>query len=60
MTDIFNRPISHVRLIANVLVAVALAAILFGLVAIVVNDRCSKNVSATDPGKIPVQEIPFK
>ncbi|MBE3040295.1 MAG: hypothetical protein IMZ62_15975 [Chloroflexi bacterium] len=48
------------RLIANIIVGVALAAILFGLVAIVVNDRCSKNVNAADPGKIPMQEIPFK
>ncbi|MBE3130606.1 MAG: hypothetical protein IMZ54_07800 [Acidobacteria bacterium] len=49
------------RLIANVLVAVALAAILFGLVAIVVNDRCSKNVSEDEAANTGIQQqVEFK
>jgi len=48
------------RLIANILVAVVLAALLIGLAFVIVDERCSGNVSAADPGKIPVQEVPFK
>jgi len=43
------------RLIANILVAVVLAAVLFGLVAVIIDERCSKNVS--DPVKPFVQEV---
>jgi hypothetical protein len=46
------------RLIANILVAIVLTAVLAGLIINIVVNRCSKNVR--DPGKIPVQEIPFK
>jgi predicted DNA repair protein MutK len=47
------------RIIANVLVAVVLAAVLFGLVAVIVDERCSRAVSMADP-KPMVQDIPFK
>jgi hypothetical protein len=46
------------RLLLNILVAVVLAAVLFGLVAVIVDERCSRAVSMADPK--PGQEIPFK
>jgi hypothetical protein len=46
------------RLIANIAVAVVLAVVLFSLVAVIVDERCSRAVSMADPK--PVQEIPFK
>ena len=58
MTDLLSRPrMTTARLIANILVAIVLAAVLAGLVIIVI-ERCEKNVR--EPGKVPVQEIPFK
>jgi hypothetical protein len=45
------------RLIANILVAIVLAAVLFSLVAVIVDERCSRAVSMADPK--PGQEIPF-
>jgi predicted DNA repair protein MutK len=50
--------VKTVRILANVLVAVVLAAVLFGLVAVIVDERCSRAVSMADPK--PGQEIPFK
>jgi hypothetical protein len=46
------------RIIANLAVAVVLAVILFGLMAVIVDERCSRAVSMADPK--PGQEIPFK
>jgi hypothetical protein len=47
------------RLLLNILVALVLAAVLFGLVAVIVDERCSRAVSMAEPDK-PGQEIPFK
>jgi hypothetical protein len=47
------------RIIANILVAIVLAVLLFSLVAVIVDERCSRAVSMADP-KPMVQEIPFK
>jgi hypothetical protein len=59
MTDIFSRPpIPTARLLANILVAIVLAAVLFSLVAVIVDERCSRAVSMADPK--PGQDIPFK
>jgi hypothetical protein len=46
------------RIIANILVAIVLAAVLFSLVAVIVDERCSRAVSMADPK--PGQDIPFK
>jgi hypothetical protein len=46
------------RIIANVLVGLALAVLLFSLVAVIVDERCSRAVSMADPK--PGQDIPFK
>jgi len=47
------------RLLWNLLVAVALAVILIGLVIIHIDERASKHVSASDPARW-TQEIPFE
>ena len=60
MTDIFSRPrTTTARIVANVAAGVILAVILIWLVFIIVDERCSRAVSAADPGKIPVQQVPF-
>jgi hypothetical protein len=48
------------RILANIAVAVVLAAVLFSLVAVVVDEKCSRAVSANDPGTPLGQSIPFK
>jgi F0F1-type ATP synthase membrane subunit a len=45
------------RLLANLLAGLVLVAILVGLVFVIIDERCSKNVSGQD--KPIVQEIPF-
>jgi len=50
--------ISHARILANLLAGIVLVAILAGLVFIIIDERCSKNVS--DPVKPFVQEVRFK
>ena len=49
---------TRLRLLANILVAVILVAVLVGLVAISVDERCSRNVSADETAGM-VQSIPF-
>jgi len=46
------------RLLLNIAVAVALVAILFGIMAVIIDERASKHVS--DPVKPFMQEVPHK
>jgi len=48
------------RLLANLLAGIVLVAILVGLVIILIDERCSKNVSADEAAGKAVQQIPFK
>ena len=47
------------RLIANIIVGIALAAVLAGLVAIIVDERCSRAESSAHH-QAHVQEVKFK
>jgi hypothetical protein len=46
------------RIIANLIVGIALAVILVGLVCIIIDERCGRNVSADDTAGI--EQIDFK
>jgi hypothetical protein len=60
MTGILDRPrASTARIIANIAVGIALAAILFALVAVIIDEKLSKQVSENAPVSFE-QAIPFK
>jgi len=48
------------RLLANLLAIIVLVVILVGLVWLLIDDKCSRAVSAADPAKPFVQEVKFK
>ena len=56
MTGIFDRPVSHARILANIAVAVILAAVLIGLVFVIVGDRCSRNVFEDEAARARTQQ----
>ena len=45
------------RLLLNIAVGVVLVAILFGIMAVIIDERCSRAVSLSDPGDPFVQEV---
>ena len=48
------------RLLSNLLALIVLVAILVGLAWLLIDDKCSRAVSAADPVKPFVQEVKFK
>ena len=48
------------RLLASLLAGIVLVVILIGLVWLLIDDKCSRAVSAADPVKPFVQEVKFK
>ena len=49
-----------IRLLASLLASLVLVVILVGLVWLLIDDKCSRAVSAADPVKPFVQEVKFK
>jgi hypothetical protein len=48
------------RLLANLLALIVLVVILIALAIVLIDDKCSRAVSAADPVKPFVQEVKFK
>ncbi len=60
MTDIFSRPISHARLLANTVAAFVLACILAGLLILIFIESAERGRRHGDAPAPYKQSIPFK